>query len=256
VHGEPVVPQLLDELVSEIRGILGPDLVGIYVYGSWVSGGFVAGVSDLDLVAVTSMTAGELDLAAIDRMHHEFAGRNAEWDDRIEVVYVGRDALLAFRTSPDPVAVISPGEPFHLRHEPVGEWLQNWYLVRETGVTLYGPDPGVVVPSIAWTDYVDATARYAIALGRQSFTEDSPGSIAYMVLTMCRALMTVRTQSHPSKQEAAAWARKQLPEWARVIDTALRCRLARGASGYDDVKSRATAARFIRWAADAVADAV
>src|SRR3954469_25862374 len=44
---------LLEELTRDLREALGPELRGLYVYGSFVSGGFDAGVSDLDLIAVT-----------------------------------------------------------------------------------------------------------------------------------------------------------------------------------------------------------
>lgn len=237
---------LLAGLVSEIRTVLGPDLIGVYLYGSYVSGGFDPAVSDLDLVAVTARDVEQLDLAGLERMHRDLASRDPEWDDRIEVVYVGQAALSSFRTSPGPLAVISPGEPFHLRDDRIVEWLQNWYLVRETGDALYGPAASVVVPPIDWAEYVDATVRYAVAVGQHNYDDDSPGSIAYAALTMCRALLITRTQRQASKQEAAAWTRARMPEWAPVIDTALRCRLARGASGFDDLESRGAAASFIR----------
>ena len=201
----------------------------------------IPGVSDLDLVAVAAPPVEVIDLGGLGRMHRDLVSRYRAWNDRVEVVYVGRAALWSFRTSPGPLAVISPGEPFHLRDERVVEWLQNWYLVRETGVTLYGPDAGVVVPPITWTEFVTATVRYADEVRRRSFDEASPGALAYAVLTMCRALRTVRTQTHGSKQDAATWTRERMPRWAWLIDTALRYRSSPGASGLADEQSRAAA---------------
>jgi hypothetical protein len=63
-------------------------------------------------------------------------------------------------------------------------------------------------------------------------------------------------QTHGSKQEAAAWTRGQLPQWAWLIDIALRCRLSRGASGLADEQSRAAAVRFIGLAADQVTNSM
>lgn len=244
-HDHLTLGSLLETLVSDIRAVLRADLVGIYVYGSYVSGDFDPGVSDLDLVAVVAPPLEAIDLAGLGRMHRDFIGRHPAWDDRIEVVYLGQAALWSLRTSPGPLAVISPGEPFHLRDEPAVAWLQNWYLVRETGVTLYGPDARVIIPPIAWTEFVAATVRYADEVRHRNIGHESSSALAYTVLTMCRALRTVRAQANGSKQEAAAWTREQLPQWAWLIDIALLCRLSGGASGLADEQSRAAAVRLI-----------
>ena len=244
---------ILKTLVAEIGDVLGDDLVGIYLYGSYVSGGFDPGVSDLDLVAVSAPRVEAIDLGGLERMHRNIERRYPEWRDRIEVVYIGRAALRTFRTSRGPLAVISPGEPFHLRREPPVAWLQNWYLVRETGVTLHGLAPAAIVPPIAWTEFVAATVRYAEELRGRSLGESGAGSLAYTVLTLCRALRTVRMQALGSKQEAAAWARERMPDWAWLIDATLRHRLSRGTTGFDDERMRAAAQRLIGLLGDEIA---
>src|SRR5580765_7509622 len=90
---------LLDDLVASIRAVLGEELVGIYLYGSHVSGGFDHRVSDLDLVAVTAVDVEGIDLAGLERMHADVVDRQPEWTDRVEVVYVGSTALRSFRSS-------------------------------------------------------------------------------------------------------------------------------------------------------------
>jgi hypothetical protein len=249
------VDELLHALVSGTRAALGDDLLGVYLYGSYVSGGFDPGVSDVDLVAVTARDADQLDLRALERVHDEFVRLNPEWSDRLEVVYIGRAALRSFRTSAAHLAVISPGEPFHLRDDPVAEWLQNWYLIRELGITLHGPPPASLVPPITMAEFVAAAARYADQIAGQSLESATPGARAYAVLTICRALRTVETGTHGSKQDGAAWARERMPDWAWLIDEALRCRLTRGAVGFDDERSRAGVEEFIAQVAARVASA-
>jgi Domain of unknown function (DUF4111)/Nucleotidyltransferase domain len=241
----PPAGDFVAALVSEMWGVLGDDLVGLYLYGSSVSGGFDPGVSDIDLVAVTSPEVEALDLARLEQMHNALVNRYPEWSDRLEIVYIGRATLGSFRTSPGSLAVISPGEPFHVRHERVAEWLQNWYLVRETGVRLYGAEAAAIVPPIAWTEFVAATVLYADELRDRSRVGVGGDVIAYTILTMCRALRTVRTGTHGSKQEAAARTRERMPEWAPLIDAALECRLSRGTIGFEDERSRAAAETFI-----------
>jgi predicted nucleotidyltransferase len=240
------VESLLEELVSDLQVALGDDLIGIYLYGSYVSGGFDPGISDLDLVAVTSRDADRLDLARLERTHLAFAGRHPEWNDRIETVYVGVDTLRSFRTSRGRIAVISPGEPFHLRDDPVAAWVQNWYLVRETGIALFGPPASTLVPPVTWADFVAGSRRYAGEIASQDLNDHSPGHLAYVILTMCRARRVVETGTYGSKQEAAAWARERDPDRAWLIDAALRCRLSAGMVGFDDPFTRAAAIAFIR----------
>jgi predicted nucleotidyltransferase len=232
-------------LASKIGGVLGDDLVGLYLYGSAVSGGFDPGVSDIDLVAVTSSEVATLEIGSLDQMHGNFISRYPELRDRLEIVYIGRATLGSFRTSPGSLAVVSPGEPFHVRDEHVADWLQNWYLVRETGICVYGADAATIIPPIAWTEFVAATVRYADELRSRSRLGASGGVLAYTILTMCRALLTVRTQTYGSKQQAAVWASQRMPDWAWLIDAALQCRLFRGTVGFEDDRSRAATESFI-----------
>jgi predicted nucleotidyltransferase len=242
---DPAVDAVLEDLVASTRTVLGADLVAMYLYGSYVSGGFDPGVSDLDLVAVSSSEVEDLDLAGIEQMHRDIIGRYPEWDDRIEVVYIGRATLEAFRTSRGRLAVISPGEPFHVRDDPAAEWVQNWYLVRTTGIALHGPSAEAGVPHVSWPEFAAAATQYSTQLAGRSLRDASPGSVAYAVLTMSRAVMTVRTQTPASKQEGAAWTRRAFPHWAWLVDAALRCRLTRGTVGFADPKTRAAADEFI-----------
>lgn len=241
----PSVDTLLEGLVANVHAVLGDDLVGVYLYGSYVSGDFDPGASDIDLVAVTATEADAIDLEDLGRVHDEFVGAHPDWNDRLEIVYISRAALRSFRTSAARLAVISPGEPFHLRDDRVVEWLQNWYLIRETGVVLFGPPAASLVPPVSMAEFVAAAARYADQISRQSLREAGPGARAYAVVTICRALRTVETQAHASKHEGAAWARERMPEWAWLIDEALRCRLSRGTIGFDDERARAGAEEFI-----------
>lgn len=250
-HSHPTLEPLLETLVSNIRAVLGGDLVGIYLYGSAVSGGFEPGVSDLDVVAVISVEVEAIDLAGLEQMQLDIVSRNPEWSDRLEIVYIGWTTLQSFRTSGGSLAVISPGEPFHVVRE-VAEWLQNWYLVRETGVTLYGATAADVIPPIARVEFVTAVVRYADWLRNRNFADLGPGSLAYAVLSLCRALRTVRTGRPCSKQEAAAWTTERMPDWAWLIDAALRCRLSRGTTGFGDDQTRAAAQRFIGLLADEI----
>ena len=243
--------EFVRELTSGIGAGLGEGLVSLYLYGSSVSGGFEAEASDIDLLAVTSRDVSEIDFTNVDAFHRSFVDRHPAWNDRLEIVYVGRRTLWSFRDGGS-LGVISPGESFHVR-DGVELWLQNWYLVRETGVTLHGPAPDAVIPAIGWNEFTEAIARYAAEVRGRSLEEASPGARAYAVMTMCRALCTILTRRPCSKQEGAAWARERMPERSWLIGAAVECWLSRGAIGFADDETRPAAEELIRLLADEVA---
>jgi hypothetical protein len=227
--------------------------VALYLYGSAVSGGFDTGVSDVDLLAVTARDLSDTDLATVSAFHRAFVELRPEWDDRLEIVYVGHDTLARFRAG-GLLGVISPGEPFHVR-DGVELWLQNFYLVRETGVPLFGPGPAELIPAISWPEFIAATARYAEEVRRRSLQDAAPAARAYAVLTMCRALCTIRSGRPCSKHEGAEWARSRMPEWASLVDEAERCRLSKGQVGLTDEAALEAAEAFIGLVGDEIAGA-
>ena len=129
------VDAMLEPFLADLRDVLGPSLVGLYLYGSAVEGGFDEGVSDVDLLAVTSVAAARLDLKRLDAVHRAVIARDPSWEDRLEIVYVSAGAVADSAATAEQLAVVSPGEPFHLSG-PVADWLQNWYFVRRRSVAL------------------------------------------------------------------------------------------------------------------------
>jgi len=245
----PTPTEILEAFTSDIRAVLGDELVGLYVYGSYVTDGFDPDASDLDLVAVLASAVGEGHFASLGPLHDDFVRRHPPWSNRLDVVYIGRAALAGFRDGQGTFAVISPGEPFHLRTD-VADWLQSWYLLRETSQSVVGVDAAELVPPITRAEFVTAMIGNLESLREHAGEDPAPGFLAYIVLTFCRALMTVRTDTEPSKPEGAAWTRKRMPEWAWLIDVALDCRHSGGRVGFDDAPTRAAALQFIDGVAD------
>jgi hypothetical protein len=210
------IEALLGLLTDEIRQSLNGSLVGLYVYGSLVTGDFDKDRSDIDLLAV--IEAG-LDGETVDRlemMHARIVEDHPAWEDRIEVAYVPASDLWNFRTHTGRIAVISPGEPFHLKAAGK-DWLVNWYMVREVGVTLCGPPPQTVVPKISQYEFVEAVREQAEAWKEWVYRMRTPGAQYYAVLTLCRALYTYTHGRQASKWQAALWAKSYLPQWAPLI---------------------------------------
>ena len=214
------------ELVSTLEG----QLAGLYVFGSLVTGGFDPDVSDIDVLAVLNSDLSSSMFERLDNVHAHVLARHPEWTDRLEVIYFSRGALASFRGRAHPIAVISPGEPFHITTAEE-DWNSNWYVVRNHGVALLGPDPRSFIGPIELAEIVTQQRKLAAGWAASVRPETKPGAKAYLVLTACRALYAAEKQALASKQTASEWASIQMPHWAGLLAQARIVRATRGASG-------------------------
>jgi hypothetical protein len=233
----PTIPSpivaLLPALLDDLRATLGDELVGVYLYGSAITGGFDGESSDLDLVIVTAPDVATMDLARIEALHARLATREPDWADRLDLAYVGRDTLGAFRSG-GAVASISHDDPLQLYVE-ADDWLQTWYLVRETAVAVFGPDAVELVPPIGDDEFVRAVRRSALELAQRAQTDERDGWRAFALLTLCRVLVTTPGGPIVSKAEAGAGAIRDHPELRPAIEAALAFREHRGRVPTPDV---------------------
>lgn len=216
----PDINSVLDDLLSRIQSILGKKLVGFYLYGSLVSGDFDTGSSDIDLLAATSSDIDEEDFDTLQKMHHDFANQHEEWDDRIEVAYLSVAALQTVKSQTSKVAIISPGEPFHVK-ETRKDWVMDWYVVREKGLTLFGPPPKTLIEPLSKEEFMRAVQEHTKAWREWIQDVRNRKQQAFAVLTMCRVLYAYRNGEQASKKQAALWAEKELPAWSQLIQNAL-----------------------------------
>ena len=224
------LPASLEAIVgpftNDLRSTLGPDLVGAYLYGSAITGGFDPALSDLDLLVVIESDARVIDLSRIGALHDRIVSRHPEWADRLDIAYVGRRTLATFRSG-GTVASISHEDALQLYDDADG-WLQTWYLVRYADTPLVGPPVGDVIPLIDRSEFVEAVARDAERIVRRVHTDQRSGLVAYTLLTLCRVLRALDDGEITSKQDAASWLADRMPKVRWVLDEALSVRVSGG----------------------------
>jgi len=214
------IEALLDRLAGEIRRNTNGSLIGLYVFGSLVTGDFDRDRSDIDLLTVLDSAIEDDTFRRLERMHTRFVEEYPAWEDRIEVAYVPAPALRDFRTKSSRIAVVSPGEPFHFKAAGK-DWLINWYVVRQVGFTLYGPPPDTLIPEISQSEFVEAVREQAGAWKEWVHRMRTPGAQSYAVLTMRRPLYAHTHGGQASKKQAALWAAERMPEWESMIRQSL-----------------------------------
>lgn len=220
---DPEANKIVAELLQNIKVVLAEKLVGVYVYGSLATGDFYPKTSDIDMLAAISVDLKEEEFKNLKKMHEEFILKYQDWNNRIEVHYLSTKALKTFKSTTSKVASIRPGDPFQMIE--VGDhWLMNWYMVREKGITLYGPSPKTIIEPISKEEFIDSVKQHTKSWNEWVKPMKNRKAQAYSILTLCRALYAVENGEQPSKKHAALWAEKQLPEWATLIKNAITWR--------------------------------
>lgn len=240
----PQVNALIGTILSRIQDILGEKLVGLYLYGSLVTGDFDEEISDVDLTAALAADVDDAEFESLRRMHCDLAASHGAWDGRIEVCYIALDALNTVRTRQSPIVNISPGEPFH-RMRSRKEWLLNWYLLREEGLTLYGPPPRTIIEPIFPEEFIQSIKDHARAWRDWVQDAHTRGSQAYAILSLCRCLYACRHGTQTSKRQAATWAAHQVPEWSALFADALAWRRAQWTGEQDGTATHAETTRCV-----------
>lgn len=220
---DEAVGAILDQLTAGLRAVLRQRLIGVYVYGSLITGDFDSGISDVDLVVVMTEALDQARFKALHQLHQQVVERYPDWDDRLELAYIASAALRSFRQHSSTIGIISPGEPFHLLR--AGEdWLISWYALRKDGVALVGPPIHSLIDEIPAADYLQAVGEHIRNYRDSVKKRHNKPALAYIVLTVARGAYTVCHQRATSKIKAAHWAKGRYPQWAELLKSALRWR--------------------------------
>ena len=245
------IDELLSSLLRQMQRILGKKLVGLYLYGSLVTGDFDRESSDIDLLAATSTDIDGKEFERLQKFHDDFVNKYPNWNDRIEIAYLSVAALRTFKSQVSKIAVISPGEPFHIK-EAGRDWLINWWVVRECGVALFGPSPTTLIEPISKEEFLEVVQDHAKQWGEWINQMRNRPSQAYAILTLCRALYAYENGEQVSKKQAALWAQTCFPQWASLIQMALVWRAAWRDEAVDHEATFPETVRFVHFVIDQI----
>jgi predicted nucleotidyltransferase len=226
--------------------VLNHKLVGVYLYGSLVWGDFDYESSDIDVLVATLSSIDGKDFSDLQQMQHDLVATYPRWDDRIEIAYVSVVALQTFKSHVSEIAVISPGEPFHIK-EAGRDWLINWYMVQEKGLTLFGLAPITLIDPISQAEFIHAVQKQVQDWADWIYYMRQRKAQAYAILTMCRALYAYKNAAQVSKRQAALWVMQELPQWAVLIANALSWRAAWRDEGVDHEATFPETLRFVQF---------
>jgi hypothetical protein len=220
----PDVNTLVDMLVSGVQTILGEHAVGMYLEGSLATGNFDQD-SDIDFIAVTDERISDETFCALKTMHAEISAGASRWANQLEGSYIPRDALRRYDPQHSRHPNIQRGSHSVLQveqHDNSG--VIHRHILREYGITLFGPDPRTLVDPVSGDDLRRAAKAILADLGARLISEGTPfpnrGYQSFVVLTICRLLYTLEHGVVASKRVAARWMQDKDARWSGLIERA------------------------------------
>ncbi|MHB1319209.1 MAG: aminoglycoside adenylyltransferase domain-containing protein [Anaerolineae bacterium] len=216
----PELNDVLAAMVAGQRAILGEQLVGVYLQGSFAAGGGDQS-SDVDWVAAIREPLTEAQVGQLQALAARLFAMPITWAQHLEGSYITVEALRRLGDTPQQHWYLDNGSVTMERSDHDNTLVVRWTL-HEHGIALYGP------PIASLTDPVepDALRAEVHAVFRDwggAFLED-PSRVSsrwyqqFLVISYCRMLQTVQEGGIYSKPAGVAWGLAHLdPAWHDLI---------------------------------------
>lgn len=213
---------VLAEVADHAHDVIGEDLVGVYLQGSFALGGADA-ESDCDFLVVTSAPVGDTRLAALRVFHAELPHRPGFWNQHLEGSYAPAMDLADLGALGRPWPYVDHGSDRVVLDAHCNTEVTRWTL-HEYGVTVCGPNPRSLLGPVP-AEVMRAAARRDLSQAVKSWQRHrgwDAWSQRYAVLTMARMLRTQVVGDVVSKPAAVGWALHVLSsQWGPLLETAL-----------------------------------
>jgi predicted nucleotidyltransferase len=236
----------IEAIVEGLHEILGSDLVGAYLHGSAVLGGFRPR-SDIDIVAISGRPTTAAEKKRLVDLMLSISGRGAS---RGPGRPVELDIVVASEIRP---WTYPPRFDFHYDELLRGEFekgnLEPWggptnpdlasalTMVLLGNKPLVGPEPSQVLDPVPRRDYLNAILR-----DLHTIDEYISWDTRNVVLTLTRIWSAVGTDEVLSKEDSAVWALERLPDEHRpVLELALAGYRGETDDRWDDLLEEARA---------------
>ena len=215
----PDLNNVLAELVAGQRAILGDDLVGVYLQGSFASGGWDQS-SDVDWVAAIREPLREEQVAQLQDLAVRLFALPSTWAQHLEGSYITLETLRDLGKRPQTHWYLDNGSVTMERSDHDNTLVVRWQL-HEHGVTLYGPPVNTLTAPVD-PDDLRREVRAVFSDWAAAFTVDERISSRwyqqFVVISYCRMLQTMQDGGIYSKPAGAQWGLARLdPSWHDLI---------------------------------------
>ena len=216
--------RLLGKIVEGYKGILGENLVGIYLHGSLAFGCFTWEKSDIDFIAVVENEPTPFEKAKLIKLLLDIDGEAPP--KGFEMSVVPRSVCERF-VYPTPYFLhFSNGHKqqyiddldghIALLHGVDRDLAAHFTVIREVGKTLYGAPISEMFGNVPPHDYLDSIL-YDIENAETDILDDP----VYVTLNLCRVMGYLDGAGVLSKLAGGQWGIQHFPEYSGIIKSAL-----------------------------------
>jgi len=199
------------------------NIIGIYLFGSLVYGGFDENSSDIDLIIITNGLLNKIEMENVKNIHKEVIVINNVWGNRLEVSYT---PLFMFNKKiiPEIPRPYYNGK-FYEKAGYGNEWLINNYLLLNYGKNIYGKDIkeiidyNISIEEIKECCVNDFYKEWYSKINDNEWLKNGQNQ-AYIVLNICRIIYTLINNKIGNKIISSKWVKEKYHIWENLIEEA------------------------------------
>ena len=185
---------VLSEFTHSVQQILGDNLLGLYLQGSFAAGDFDE-YSDVDWLAILQHDLTEAELAALQVMHPRLFGLPSPWAQHLEGSYFPLEMINRYDPIQDQPYYLDNGSQELERSDHDNSWVVRW-TVREHGIPLLGQPPGDLIdpipPEALHQEVLKTMQEWGAEILDGRYQISSRWAQPFVTLSYCRMLQTLR----------------------------------------------------------------
>jgi len=206
------VSKLIDvigkDFVRGLKDILGEKLYGVYIYGASAFPDTLP-TGDIDFHVILKSSLSGKERFHLEKLHKLLAEKHPPLGGELDGHYI----LLkdARRTAPPKSQM--------WKQATDNSWaLHREHILAGRCLVLFGPEPKKIYPPATWPEIKNAL------YGELDYVEKHLTAYPdYCILNLCRLIYSFETKDVViSKAQASSWGFKNLPQWKRHIELAIR----------------------------------
>ncbi len=251
----PELNRILNIFSERLQTVLGENLLGLYLQGSFVLGSGDLH-SDVDFLAIIENDFDAEMVQKIEAMHQAIYDIYPQWSSHLEGSYFPRKLLTETFPNYTPIWYLDNGAKQLERSTHDNDALVRW-VTRERGITLFGDAPATYIPEIPANalhqDIRHTMTEWGQEIVDKTYDINNLWAQPFAVIMYCRMLHTLATDVIDSKPAAVQWGLDNLDsQWHDLIQTAWVMRPNPGQKVYqqppqDDIEQTIA---FIQYAID------